>query len=154
VLYLCILLCNYVNVYTITFLAYMCTHIHPHHLQSILLLFHIKHTANKTQHTVHTHTYTTILWLCGFCLGQPRLAGTRRNIHPLTLITVINHPNLLSPSTTIHGILSIQSTCFTVFFHNLSPSLLWSTSWSGTIHFILHTFLNPIIIFFLQHSPQ
>ena len=39
--------------------------------------------------------------------------------------------NLLSPSTTIHGILPIQSTCFTVFFHNLSPSFLWSTSWPG-----------------------
>jgi len=35
----------------------------------------------------------------------------------------------LSPSSTIHGILPIQSTCSTVFFHNLSPSFLWSTSW-------------------------
>jgi len=35
--------------------------------------------------------------------------------------------------------------------HNLSPSLLWFTSWSGTLHFILHTFLHPIIVFFLQH---
>ena len=32
----------------------------------------------------------------------------------------------------IHGILCIQSTCSTVFFHNLSPSLLWSTSWPGS----------------------
>jgi len=27
----------------------------------------------------------------------------------------------------------------TVFFHNLSPSFLWFTSWPGTLHFILHT---------------
>jgi len=33
------------------------------------------------------------------------------------------------------------------FLHDLSPRPLWSTSWSGTLHFILH----PIIVFFLQH---
>ena len=79
----------------------------------------------------HTHTHTTVLWLCGFCPGQPGWAGTRRHIHPLTLIVVINHPYQLSPSTTTHGIFPIQSTYFTVFFHNLSPSFLWSTSWPG-----------------------
>jgi len=31
-------------------------------------------------------------------------------------------PYLLHPSTTIHGILPVQSTCLTVFFHNLSPT--------------------------------
>jgi len=78
------------------------------------------------------------------------LVPEETNIHPLTLIVVINHPYLLSPSTTIHGILPIQSMCFRVFFHNLSPSFLWSTSWPGTLHFILQTFLHPIIIFFSQ----
>ena len=100
-----------------------------------------------------THTHTTVLRLCGICPAQPGWAGTRRNIHPLTLIVVINHPNLLSPSTTNHSILHIQSTCSTVFFHNFSPSFLWSTSWPGTLHFILHTFLHPIIVFFSQHMP-
>ena len=38
-------------------------------------------------------------------------------------------------------------------FQNLSPSFLWSTSWPGTLHFILHTFLHPIIVFFSQHMP-
>jgi len=55
-------------------------------------------------------------------------------------------PYLLPPSVTIHGIL-----CLTVFFHNLSPSFLWSTSWPGTLHFILHTFLHPIIVFLLSY---
>jgi len=99
-----------------------------------------------------THTHTTILWLCGFCPGKPRWAGTRRNIHPLTPIVVIKYPYLPCPSM-IHGILPTQSTCFTFFFHNLSPSFLWSTSWPGTLHFILHTFLHPIIVFFSQHVP-
>jgi len=52
----------------------------------------------------------------------------------------------------IHSILPVQFTCFTVFFHNLSPGPLWSTSWSGTFHLILYTFLHPIIIF-LQQKP-
>jgi len=88
----------------------------------------------------HTHTHTTILRLCGICPGQPGCTSTRRNIHPLTLIMVINHPYLLSPSTAIHDILPIQSTCFRVFFHNLCPvffglplGLAPSTSYS--IHF-------------------
>ena len=38
-------------------------------------------------------------------------------------------------------------------FPNLSPSFLWSTSWPGTLHFILHTFLHPIIVFFSQQMP-
>ena len=40
----------------------------------------------------HTHTHTTVLRLHGCCPGQPGWAGTRRNIHPLTPIMVINHP--------------------------------------------------------------
>jgi len=39
-------------------------------------------------------------------------------------------------------------------FHSLSPSFRWSTSWIGTLHFILHTFLHPIIVFFSQHMPS
>jgi len=64
-------------------------------------------------------------------------------------ILIINHP--LSASS-IHNdpyiILPVQFTSLTVFLHNLCPSPLWSTSWSGTLHFILHTFLHPIILFF------
>jgi len=40
---------------------------------------------------------------------------------------------LLHPSTTVHGILPVQSACLTVFFHNLSPSFIWSTFWPGTL---------------------
>jgi len=51
-------------------------------------------------------------------------------------------------STTILSIIPVQFTCLTIFLHNLSPSLLWSTSWSGALHLILHTFLYPISVFF------
>jgi len=60
---------------------------------------------------------------------------------------------LLPPSFTIRGILLVQFICLTVFFHYLSPSFLWSTSWSGTLRFILNTFLHPIIVFFSPHMP-
>jgi len=60
---------------------------------------------------------------------------------------------LLPPSTMIHSILPVQFTCLTVFLHNLSPSPLWSASWSGTLHLILHTFFHPIIVFSLQNMP-
>jgi len=60
---------------------------------------------------------------------------------------------LLPPSVMIHVILLVQFTCLTAFFHNFCPSFLWSTSWSGTLHFILHTFLHPVIVFFCSTCP-
>jgi len=82
-----------------------------------------------------THIHTTVLRLFGFCPGQPRWAGTRRNIHPLTPIVVIKYPYLLPPSTTIHGTLPIQSTCFTVFPQSLSKfSLVYLLAWHPPLH--------------------
>jgi len=44
----------------------------------------------------------------------------------------------------IHLLWSMLSSLFNLqawqSLHNLSPSFLWSTSWSGTLPFILHTF--------------
>ena len=64
----------------------------------------------------------------------------KHSLHPLTSIVVIKYPYLLPPSTTIHGILPVQSTCFTVFstislqvFFGLPLGLAPSTSYS--IHF-------------------
>ena len=50
-----------------------------------------------TSHTHTPHTHTTVLRLFGFYPRQPGWAGTRRNIHPLTPIVVINR--LLSASS-------------------------------------------------------
>ena len=68
-------------------------------------------------------------------------ASTRRNIHPVQKILIIKYYQL-PPSTTIHSILLVQFRCLTVLFHNLSPGPLRSTSRSGTLYFILHTFLR------------
>jgi len=50
---------------------------------------------------------------------------------------------LLPLSTTIDNILPVQFMCLTVFLHNLSPSPPWSTSCSGTLHFI-HFFIQSL----------
>jgi len=84
------------------------------------------------------------------CTGEPVPEETFTHSHvSLSWSSVI--PCLLPPSVMIYGILPVQLTCLTVFLHNLCPSFLWSTSWPGTLHFILHTFLHPIIVFFSQH---
>jgi len=101
----------------------------------------------------YTNTHTTVLQLSGFCPGHRGWAGTRRNIHPLTPIVVINRPLSAHPSTLIHDILPVRHMHLIIFFHNLCPSFLWSTSWPGTLHFMLHTFRHPIIVFFSQHMP-
>ena len=69
-------------------------------VQNITVAFHrIPRRTDKsiykshiiTNHT-HIHLHTTILRLYELCLGQPGWAGTKRNIHPLTPIVVINRP--------------------------------------------------------------
>jgi len=92
----------------------------------------------------HTRTHTTVLWLSDFVQDNPgELVPEEKFIHShLSWSSVI--PYLLPPSIIIHGLLPVQFTCLTVFFHNLSPSFLWSTSWPDTLHFIiLYTFLHP-----------
>jgi len=59
----------------------------------------------------------------------------------------------LLPSTMIHSILLVQNPCLAIFLHNLFPCPLWSTSWSGALHLIFHTFLHPISVLFSQHIP-
>jgi len=45
----------------------------------------------------------------------------------------------LRPSSMIHVILFVQFACLTVLFHNVCPGHFWSSTWSGTLYFILHT---------------
>jgi len=52
---------------------------------------------------------------------------------------------------------SIASSLFKLrawqYFCTTSFHVLWSTSWSGALHLIFHTFLQPISVFFSQHMP-
>jgi len=90
----------------------------------------------------HTHTQLFYGYLDFFWdnLGKPEPEETCTHSH-LSWSSII--PYLLPPSIMIHGILSVQFTSLTVFFHNhnLSPSFLWSTSWPGTLNLI------PILFF-------
>jgi len=58
--------------------------------------------------------------------GEPVPEEKHSPIHTYQLSSVI--PYLLPLSITIHGVLHVQFMCLTVFFHNLSPTFLWSTS--------------------------
>jgi len=94
-----------------------------------------------------TYIHTTVLRLPRFCQGQPKWAGTRMNITHSHLSWSSVVPYLLHPSITVHDILPVQFMCLAVFFHNLSPSFLWSTSWPGTLHFMYHTSPNHCLLF-------
>ena len=48
---------------------------------------------------------------------------------------------------------TVVCVCVDSLFAQTLLSFLWSTYWSGTLHFILHAFLHPIIVFFSQHMP-
>jgi len=78
--------------------------------------------------------------------GTTQWDGTNTHSHPSWSSDILYQ---LLPSSTIHSVLLVQFTCLTVLFHNLSPGPLWS----GTLCFILHTFLPPLIIFLSQHMP-
>jgi len=108
----------------------------------------------KNQSCMHTHTHTHTqqfyisLDFVRDIQGEPVPEETFTQSH-LSWSSVISH--LLPSSIMIHGILPVQITYMTVFFRNLYPNFLWSTSWPGTLNFILHTFLHPVIVFFSQH---
>jgi len=59
----------------------------------------------------------------------------------------------LLPSTRIHSILCVQFTCLTIFLHNVCPSPLWFTSWSGALHLILYTFFTQSVSCFRNTWP-
>ena len=82
--------------------------------------------------------------------GTTRGAGSRRNIHQLTPIMIINY-HLSASSIYYDSILPVQFMCLTVFLQRSLQSL-WATSWSDTFHFILHTFLHAIIVFFFCNT--
>ena len=68
---------------------------------------------------IHTQPFYGFLYFVWDNLGEPVPEETFTHPYP-SWSSII--PYLLPPSITIHGILSVQFTCLTVFFHNLSPS--------------------------------
>jgi len=109
------------------------------------------------QSTKPCRHYVLLLLLLPFydSLSGTTLVSWYQKKHSPTHISLSWSPVILyhlPPSTTIHSILPVQITCLTVFLHNLSPSPLWSTSWTGTFHFILHTFFINRFLLFTTHA--
>ena len=73
-----------------------------------------------SEHT-HTQPFYGSLDFVRDNLGEPVPEETFTHSH-LSWSSIV--PYLLHPSITIHGILHVQFTCLTVFFHNLCPSFL------------------------------
>jgi len=97
-----------------------------------------------------THTQHTVLWLSGFCPEQPGWAGTRRNIHPLTPIVVINRPCFL------HLLQSMASSLFNPhtwqYFSTISLQVFFGLLLGQALPLHIPYITSPII-FFLQHTP-
>jgi len=105
-------------------------------------------TCRPTKNCLHTvHTTTTILrpfvWVYP---GEPVPEETLT--HPPSWSSSDLYQ--LLPSSTIRSILLVQITCLAIFLHHLFPCPLCSTSWSGALHLIFHTFLHPISVFCLR----
>jgi len=85
---------------------------------------------------LHTHTHTHPFYgsmdFVRDNLGEPVPEETFIHSH-LSWSSIV--PYLLHPSVTIHGILPVQSTCLTVFFHNLSKfSLVFLLAWHPPLY--------------------
>jgi len=128
-----------------------CTHKHSQYSTCDAFLPHDAAMSRMSRNSVclsvrHMHA----LWLIQRTYRQYFYTTWKRN--PLM-------PKILAkfqwghPRRGRHSILLVQITCLAIFLHNLSSRLLWSTSWSGALHLILHTFLHPISVFFSQHMP-
>jgi len=79
---------------------------------------------------------------------QTKHSPTHHPDHPV-FISFFHLPRSIASS--LFKLRAWQSFCTTSVHVLLCP--LWSTSWSGALHLIFHTFLHPFIVFFLQHMP-
>jgi len=119
---------------------------------SFSIIDHDVPSARTQDPSIHPHTRTTVQWpLIRVYPGRPVPEETFTHSHPSRSSDILYQ---LPPFTTIHSILFVQFTCLTVLFDKLSPGPHWSSSWSWTLYFILHTFLHVIIIIFSQHMPS
>ena len=116
---------------------------------AVILLTNKHQSHQPVAEVTHTHTHTQLVYdsmdFVWDNLGEPVPEETFTHLHLLRSSII---PYLRHPSTTIHGILPVQSTHLTIFFHNLSPSFLWSNSWPGTsTSYSIHFFTQSLSSF-------
>jgi len=114
------------------------TNIHHTHqkqqLENVLTRGCTNHLTTFLISITHTHTHTTVLWLTGLCLGEPGLAGTRKNIHSLTPIVVISHP--LSASSIYYDPWHPPCSIYVpdILFPQTKFSLVYLLAWHTPLH--------------------
>jgi len=74
-------------------------------------------------HRLHTHTQHDRFMALWNLSRTTWVSWYQKKHSPTTLVVVINHPYLLSPSTTTHGILRIQSNSIHVLYSLFPQSL-------------------------------
>jgi len=144
---------NLITLYMLPFipLHFLCTHwwqlVHCIELLPTPLPHHPLLNYNLGMHLsdslLHFGAYLLLQLFFVPCSGSTRVSRYQKQHSPTHLSWSSSNLYQLLSSTTIHSILPVQITCLTTFLHNLSPSPLWSTSWSWALHLILHRFLYP-----------
>ena len=120
--------------------------------RTVLIFFSVivQTVISKLLQCTHTHTHNRLTGLCPWLLRWTILEETFTHSHQPWSSNILYQ---LSPFTAIQQHPPCSIYVLESPFHNLFPGPLWSTSWSGTFCFVLHTFLHPIIIFFSPHMP-
>jgi len=112
--------------------------------------YQITSTSINAFSAARTHTTTTVY---GPLSGTTRVSRYQKKHSPTHLPD--HHPIFISffdlPRSIPSSLFKLRA--WQSFLHNLSPRPLWSTSWSGALHLIFHTFLHPNSVFFSQHMP-
>jgi len=115
----------------------------------MLQTLHYLLTQSISDLNIHSYNRFMALWILS---GTTRVSQHQKKHSPTH--TYSGHQSSLI--CFFHLLRSKASSLFNLLPDSLFPqslSFLWFISWPGTLNFILHTFLYPIIVFFLQHMP-
>ena len=134
----------------VCFFLPVCSHISKTTCSNFTFFVHVNCGLGSVILRLQCNTHNRLIAFVRDNPGRPVEEETLTHSHPTWSSDILYH---LPPFTTIHGVLFVHFTCLTILSDNLCPGPLWSSSWSWTIYFILHTFLHPIIIIFSQHMP-
>jgi len=100
-------------------------------LQHTQVSTYYKHAKVPSQVNTHTQPFYDSLDFVLDNPGEPVPEETFTHSH-VSWSSVIRY--LLPPSVMIHGILPVQFTCLTVFFHNLQVFLVYLLAWHPELH--------------------
>ena len=112
-----------------------------HHFNTLHKLISIQHNNNRLRPFVRDYPGEVTRY-------QKKHSPTHHPNHHPIFISFFHLPRSIASS-----LFKLRAWQLAIFLRNLSPCPLWSTSWSGALHLIFHTFLHPISVFFSQHIP-